>query len=435
MLWLTVAAIVAWVIAGRLPRLGWVLPVSLALMLLGWLAVLNPRSVFDEGLMILLPLQNPALPGWLPGSVDEGMALRAMRRLTGLLGLLWILLDMVREHTWRRAAIWTVTLTGCSVAIHGIIQKTAGDVLGYWGDIKIAHTVFAGFWYHANAAAFLNLCWPFVAALTLESFARGGSQIKRALLMAATLLMIAAVLINVSKAGHLLFILLGVLWCSLVLPGFLRSVTGRDEIGRPLLICVASMMLAGGTLAMAFGLDKMIGRWEEMSMKRIQTESRYASAGFCLGELPRAGWAGFGPGSFEAVFLDVGTTHPEKVPAQRWRFAHQDTLQTLLEWGWVGGALWIGLGLGIWGTSYRLMKKMKQPFFSSRHVIQAATFTSLTGVALHAQMDFPLQILGVQVIVVAVAALGLVMPEQRERGYRSRRSSSKNPTALRPLAE
>ncbi|WP_133795580.1 O-antigen ligase family protein [Prosthecobacter fusiformis] len=393
------------------------------MMALGWAAVLNPQAKFDEKLMILFPLERPTWSAWLPGTVDLEMAMRSMRRLTGLIGLLWIMLDMARESGWRKAIIWTVTLTGCSVAAHGIAQKTAGDVWNYWEGRTLPITVFAGFWYHANAAALLNLCWPFVAALTLESFARGRNQLKRALLMAGILLMMAAVIVNVSKAGHMLFAVLIVVWIGLVLPSFLRSVTGVDEIRRPLMITTSLMILAGGGLALAFGADKAHVRWQEMSMKRMQTESRYASARFCLGELPRAGLTGFGPGTFEAVFLDVGTTHPEKVPDQRWRFAHQDTLQTLLEWGWLGGGLWIAIGLGALRAAYRSMHQLRQPFFSSRHVFQAAAFTSLTGVALHAQMDFPLQILGVQVIVVAVVALGMTVPDQQER-RRSRTASS-----------
>lgn len=413
-------AVLGWSVAWRMPKLGWVLPVTLALLGLGWTAAMNPRGIFDEMLMLVFPLEDGEWNPWLPSSVDGPKAVWAMRRLTGLIGLLWIMRDMAGESRWRQGIVWTVAMTGLSVAMHGILGKTSGDVWGYWGRSGAA---FAGFWYHANAASFLNLTWPFVVVLTLDSFARGKNHLKRALLLGGTLMMIAAMLINVSKAGHLLFLGLVPLMTVLVLPGFLRTVTHQDEIRKPLVLCVGLMILAGGGLAVAFGLDKALMRWDEMDKSRFVNDDRYSSAAFCLGELPRAGLTGFGPGSFEAVFLDVGTTNPEKVPGQRWKFAHQDTLQTLLEWGWLGGALWIGLGVGLWGRTYRLVKKLKVPEYSSRYALHAAAFTSLTGVALHAQMDFPLQILGIQVIVAAVAGLGAVAPEGGRRTKKAYGSS------------
>lgn len=422
LLGLTLAALIAWPIAGRWPRLGWVLPVTLVLLALGWIAALNPKFRYDEMLKILFPLEGVATPVWLPGSVDSERSLSAMKRLTGLIGLLWILRDMCTISAWRKSVIWTIAVAGCSVAAHGIMQKTSGDLLGYWQGKTLPVTVFAGFWYHANAAAFLNLTWPFVAVLTLESFVRGKNHLARALLLAGTLLMLAAVLVNVSKAGHLLFLGLVPLLMWLVLPGFLRAVTNQEEIRKSLLFCVAGILFTGVVLAMAFGLDKAVSRWEEMDAKRWVGDSRYDSVRFCLGEIPRAGWSGFGPGTFEVVFLDVGTTHPEKVPPLRWKFAHQDSLQTLLEWGWLGGALWVALGLGLLAATARHMWQMRHGYFSTRHAYYSAAFVGLLGVALHAQMDFPLQILGVQVMVIAVAALGSTQDEQSKMRRRSRRA-------------
>lgn len=403
---LSAFAIIAWALAGRMPRLGWVLPVSVALLALGWVAALNPRSSFDGMLMMLFPFEIPAWRGWLPSTVDQDISVGAMRRLTGLLGLLWIVRDMATSQKWRRVSLWALALTGLSVAAHGVMQKTGGDWLGYWGGRNLQQYVFAGFWYHGNAAAFLNLTWPFMAALTLESFARQRNHLKRALLLAGTFLMFAAILINVSKAGHLFFGLQAVLMMALVLPGFLRTVSGEENIRRHMIACSLLLFLVTAGLAFSFGMNKAMVRWSELDGNRIQNEGRFASAEFCLGELGRAGLTGFGPGSFGAVFLDVGTTNPEKVPGQRWVYAHQDALQTLMEWGFLGGGLWIALGLGLWGSTFRRMRELHQPYFSTRYAYQAAAFTSLTGVALHAQMDFPLQILGIQVIVVVVTGLG-----------------------------
>jgi len=402
---LTVAAIIGWLIACKKPKLDWIHALTIIVLILGWLASSNPIAIYDDMLMTLFPLEIPSWRLWLPSTVDAERSVRTMQTLTGLVGLLWIVRDMCADRFWRSSLFWTLTLAGCSIAIYGILQKNSGDLWGYWGVKKTGYA-FASFWYHANAASFLNLIWPFVVALSLESFARNKNHFKKALLLAATLSMISAVLINVSKAGHLIFACLVPLMAVLVLPDFLRTITGRDSVGRYVLICIASMMAVSLILAFSLGLDKTLRRWDEMKMERFTGDSRYDSAAFCLGELPRAGLTGFGPGTFEPVFLDVGTTHPEKVPKARWKFAHQDTLQTMLEWGWIGGSLWISLGVGVCISIFKKMKKLQNQFFSSRYTFRAAAFTSLIGVALHAQMDFPLQVLGVQVIVAAVAGFG-----------------------------
>ena len=401
-------ACVGWLVAWRWPRIGWVLPVSLVLLALGWASALYPRSRFDEMLMLLFPIDgNSSLGAWFQGSVDGERSIKAMRRLTGLLGMLWIARDMASNTRWRRAIIWTVIITGMSVAIHGLIQKSAGDIFGYWQGVKLPQTVFAGFWYHANAAAMLNLTWPFAAALCLESFARKWNQLLRALLLLALLAILAGNIVNVSKGGHLIMGIQALLFASLALPAFLRSVTGREQVRKMLFLTLGLLTFAGLGLAFFFGTGQATKRWEEMTWERFAGgDSRFDSMHFCWSELPHAGWQGYGPGTFEAVFLDVGTTNPERVPKHRWRFAHQDTLQTMVEWGWIGGSLWITLGLGLLAQSLIRLRKLRHSEFSSRYTQQAAIVTSLVGVALHAQADFPLQILGVQVLVAFLAGLG-----------------------------
>lgn len=413
LLGVTALAILGWIVAWHWPRIGWVLPVSLGLLALGWASTLCPRARFDEMLMLLFPLDGaPSLGNWFQGTVDHDRSFRAMMRLSGLLGLLWIARDMAAEARWRRILVWALVITGTGVALHGIIQKNAGDLWGYWQDRKLPFSVFAGFWYHANAAAFLNLIWPFAAALCLESFARKWNQVLRALLLLALLILIIACLVNVSKAGHLILGGLVILFSVLTLPVFLRTVTGQEKVKKTTLLTLAIIISAGAALGLFFGTGKTEERWEQMSWNRFWGgDSRFQCMRFCALEIPKAGWQGYGPGTFEPVFLDVGTTNAELVPKIRWRYAHQDTLQTLLEWGWIGGAGWIALGLGMLVQSCLRLSKLRQHLFSSRYTVQAAAVTALTGVAIHAQGDFPLQILGVQVVVAMVAGLG----SQRER--------------------
>lgn len=413
LLGVTALAVIGWLVAWQPPRVGWVIPVSLGLLALGWLSALYPRSRYDEMLKLLFPLEDaPSLGSWFTGTVDQDRSLPAMLRLSGLIGLLWIARDMAAETRWRKVIVWVLVATGVSVAIHGIIQRNVGDLWGYWDVKKLTRYVFAGFWYHANAAAFLNLIWPFAAALCLESFARRWNQILRALLILALVVLIIASLVNVSKAGHVVLGSLVILFTCLIVPVFLRTITGHEKVQKISFFILTGLIVTGIALGLYFGTGTTEKRWEELNWERIAGgDLRFTSARYCLSEIPRAGWQGFGPGTYEAVFLDAGTIAPDIEPKGRWRYAHQDTLQTLVEWGWLGGSGWIALGLGLLIQSYIRLGKLYQSQFSSRYTVQAAAVTALTGVALHAQADFPLQILGVQVVVAVVAGLG----SQREK--------------------
>ena len=410
-------ALVGWGCEKRLPRLDWTGWVGIGLLALGWLSTLLPRAEFDELTKLLFPIEGAR---W-PGTVDAARSLPVMLRLTGLAGLFFLLFDLATEPRWRKRLWLTLAVSGGGVALHGLVQQVEGDIWGYWQGRRLPFTVFAGFWYHGNAAAFLNLTWPFAVALALKSFRSPGAQVARAGWTFVSLLLLAAALVNVSKAGHLLLLLQMALLGLFLLPPFLR--TWQAESGRQRRPYAALLLVVAGLgLALVFGLDGMKSRWSELTLERLRGESRLESARFCLRELPAAGWLGRGPGTFEAVFLDAGTRDPERVPRGRWRYAHQDSLQTLVEWGWLGGGLWLGTAAALWGRTWRQLRRLRRPLFSRRHALQAAAFTSLTGLLLHAQMDFPLQILSVQMAALAVIALGAV--RARDDASQAPRASS-----------
>src|SRR5204862_2733230 len=78
-----------------------------------------------------------------------------------------------------------------------------------------------------------------------------------------------------------------------------------------------------------------------------------------------------------------------------------DYLQTILEWGWLGSALW-GLFFfsGIAVAVRNLLKPGKAVKWRPRYrVLLPVTILALLGIALHALVDFPFQIASLQLYV------------------------------------
>src|SRR5439155_27052270 len=67
---------------------------------------------------------------------------------------------------------------------------------------------------------------------------------------------------------------------------------------------------------------------------------------------------GTGPGTFRALFprYTIGLPEPARLV---WRFLHEDYLQTLMEWGWIGGTFWAAIFFGGIGTGVQSLRQEK----------------------------------------------------------------------------
>jgi hypothetical protein len=324
-----------------------------------------------------------------------------MIRITGLLGILSFVCDLAQRPEWRRRLWWTIGITGVSLILFGLARRTAGGVRLSAEGVPI-ETFFATYLYTANAGAFINLVLPPIAGLAIVALGANEANLQRAIWVPGTVICLAGVVAAASKAAMVVSAILVVLLGVSQTLGVLKKrnmMPSKWSLG---LGTVGAVILIAGILAI--GWDMAARRWSHLEAVEESWHGRWLAYDACRRMLPDSGTWGFGPGNFAIAFPHYTNYLGNRI-AGRWQFAHEDYLQTLIEWGWVGAAVW---GLVFFGG---VIHGLRNYFKGARTMSRAdrmLVFTSalaLIGVALHALVDFPLQIASLQLY--AAVYLGL----------------------------
>jgi hypothetical protein len=365
----------------------------------GWFMVWNARHVYDPELFEFAPIAAPLAAG--PGAIDGGTAWSMMVRVSALLGALLFAVDLFQERLWRRRFAWTVFVAGTSVVSFGLVQRILGAPMIFWGEARGTQHFFATYLYHGNAGSFINLVLPLVVFWTLRLFREHNQHLTKAICLPALLLTAAGAFVNVSKAAMVITLGLLVAISLLQLPTLRAEIAagggGRVTLGVSLGIAALAVLLLAGDWEMAWN------RWARLPeiLRNNPREIAVEAAAKMLGD---SGWWGLGPGTFSIAFPHYTGDAGARI-AGVWRYLHQDYLQTLVEWGWLGAAAWGILIFG--GAVLAAWHGMKEgaPLSEARPLYLAAAL-GLGATALHARVDFPFQIASLQLYVITFAALG-----------------------------
>jgi len=218
----------------------------------------------------------------------------------------------------------------------------------------------------------------------------------RALWTLVFVLTIAGVLANTSRMAQLVALVLLVVIGLHFGPMLLRKLSGAQKS-----VAIAgalAIVLALIALAQATHLEQPLNRWQSVG-ERIPADARWQASRMAFRALPGAGLFGFGPGTFRVVFPGYNFGSSTPVPGT-WRFLHEDYLQTVLEWGWLGSSLWALLFLGGIVVAIRTNKRYaRREWTPRRRVLQTMAIVALVGVALQALVNFPFQIESIQLYV------------------------------------
>jgi hypothetical protein len=176
-----------------------------------------------------------------------------------------------------------------------------------------------------------------------------------------------------------------------------------------------AVILALIALAQAIHLEQPLNRWQEES-QRMSGDARWRAFRVAIDAMPDARLCGFGPGTFRVVFPTYNIGSVNQAPGS-WRFLHNDYMQTVLEWGGLGSSLWALLFFGGIAIGIRSYHRHGRLWIPRRGVLQPLVIIALFGVAVHALVDFPLQIESIQLY--AATYLGLCWGSMRWRERQS----------------
>jgi len=372
---------------------------------LGAVAILNPSHVYLMDTDELRPL--PSFISWLPSSYDRASSLGSVIHLSVLAATFLLLVDLCRDSAIRWRLLQAIAISGTIVAIIGIVQKLSGTPSMLWLD-KVYHehekTFFAAFRYHGHAAAFLNLCWPATAALAIRSFSKKKrrNHVERALWVNSLLFTLAALLFNTSKFGHVL-LLPGMVMAIVLFRHRIVAVIPNSSTLRRMTIAGAlcAAVLASLVIPVA---SRSFGNWAWELDNGGSLAGRLQCYRICLDAIAAGGPFGFGPGTFQYVFPYFATPYGNQTGGL-WNHAHQEYLQAMIEWGWLGAAPWFALfGLALW--RYLSRKRSASNNRPGLHgTSKTAAFIAIVLLCAHAMIDFPLRIAAIQLYATVYLAI------------------------------
>ncbi len=361
------------------------------------LSILNPQSTFDVALGSFLP--NPSFVPCLPATVDTATGWSFTVEILAYLFVIPVVADLSRLAHWRQRLLSAIALAGLLVGIAGLSLK-----FGLWPQVHNAlqrrvwsqGETFGPFDYHGNAGAFLNLVLP-AAAWKAATSCRPTTRV---FWRGTVGVLYAALFANSSRAALVIAVFLSPLCFWIVLGGgVVHPIASPTRRRWQLGIGLLTAALVTVSILIVNRDSKPVLRLRHLPMELRQPEyPRYLQS--------RAAWQmtrerplfGAGVGSYKVLvqtssirgYFFAPFFHPGD-PFTVLGETHEDYLQTLVEWGWIGFGGWAVLVAGAFMSLWRFLRRTH---WQTRTGL--AGMVALLSVYLHAVGDCPLQIPALQ---------------------------------------
>lgn len=376
---------------------------ALTIALLGYFfcAAINARAIQNVWAMTYLKCLE-----WLPHSYDQRASWNHFYIYLGLAGFFWGTRRWLQGHgaqrtqmpTRLRRILWVLTINGGLLAAVSLLQHLTNTNKLLWlvepAIIKFNTGQFGPYAYHANGAQYLNLLWPVSLAFWLwyvihPAKVRNSKwhSYRLKILLGCTLVMALCPIVSLSRGGTL--VLFGNILASAVIIWMaLRRPIPR--IGWAVCSVVLGMLILGGL----WEGPRLLARFQQpgngwLDLGRIR--------------LYETGWQmaldnqpfGCGPGAYDSL---VQLYFPTFEPT--WFIQlHNDWLEALLCWGWVG------LGLALMPFLMIIGRGFFSGGFFVGWPIRAILLLSLFGCMFHALVDFPFRVHSILMLFTAVCCV------------------------------
>ncbi|HEY3853267.1 MAG TPA: O-antigen ligase family protein [Verrucomicrobiae bacterium] len=357
---------------------------------------------------------------WLPHSYDQAASWDIFWQYLGLAGFFWGLRDWLLTLTPKEAErfqnegspsqggsrlpvrlrrlFWVLAVNGTVLAIQGLVQRCEGGYKLLWVVVPRLHISdldeFGPYAYRSNAAQYFNMLWPAVLGFWWAYVS--SPRRKRAeenvvprnhvgALLPCALIMAICPIVSSSRGGAI------VLGINLILAaGIFMVAKWRSRwTTKAMIFLLAGTVIGGGAL---LGWKALAPRLEKIHEGYEDREGVFVAGRYMADDNPVFG---LGPGSFDTMYQLY-----RRSEADEWQaYMHNDWLQTLITFGWVGGILigfagvltlshWFWSG-GINGNKFFVM----------------LLWMSLGGCLVHARFDFPFQVHSVLALFLVICAV------------------------------
>jgi hypothetical protein len=411
------------------PRTGvWPWVFALAVLGFGWavtgLGVFQDWATGESAPDWAMNLPEVLLTGW--STYDPALSLAAMTRTTVLLGAMLLAIDLWNDPRFRKGLLLTMVLSSFGMVVFFLLQRVVGPPFLLVGLDGKSILSFATYRYWGNAAAYLNLFWPVTVGIALFAALRRTSAWPLWLIPAVGTFL--ACFLNVSKAGNVLAIIGFFLLLALLAPIAARELRRLKRRIKPHIVLGALIPILILVILVPFALPWK--RWDYLADRAMEgsPDARMHAYMAFTKMVPVASWAGFGPGTFSKYYGHYVKDDPSLRHVPFW-VAHQDYLQTVIEWGYIGAALWalvlVPPVLLLFAAARRRAERPTREFEGYRITVfdyvkvfvdampsprepcvAAGALCAVILTALHAMVDFPMQIASLQLDFLTLLALG-----------------------------
>jgi len=292
---------------------------------------------------------------------------------------------MVREAALRRPGrSWSLA---APLVVVAVLQAVAGLL-----QVQFGEPMARGSYPNRNHyAGLLEMALPFAPAFSFavmrKNRGRFSAALGPAMLVAfgwiVAVLLLAAVLLSLSRAGFLIA-LLGIV--QVVLLRFAPSWRPGGALQGRGLAALAALAAAFLTAFIFLPSDALIGRFADLAAtEEISADGRVGMWGETLDLIGDYWLAGCGLGGFRSAFVAYRLSSP----MNQISYAHNDFLQYLAELGVIGFGLGLAAVLAIWA---RVLKRFGTEADPDKRYLALGCLVSIHSLALHSLVDFNLYI-------------------------------------------